>query len=149
MISKNHILKIAKHVLRRDQGHVDRRLLHPVREWFIGVACASMLFCFSVYYVGTEFYTQLEQTVTVPATEVTVVTYRAQVAQGVFETYKSRSQRFAELQSNTPKRAVVEPTEEQGSTATSDQVSESPIEGEENEEFDAEAPSLEAPALGE
>ena len=40
MITKKDIIKMAKHVVRRDQHIPDRRLIHPERDW----ACIVMIF---------------------------------------------------------------------------------------------------------
>lgn len=44
MIDKNTILKFVKHVHKRGQGVSDRRLLHPQRDWLIGVGVFVVAF---------------------------------------------------------------------------------------------------------
>lgn len=112
MISKKDILKIAKHIIRRDQGRVDRRLLHPTREWAVGVLGAAVLFVGSVAYAGYIFYFQLQQTDIPSPTEMNVVSYDAKKAQEVFKYYEVRRQKFLELQNAAPTINISLPPQE-------------------------------------
>jgi len=65
MANKNDILKMARHVFRRGQSIPDRRLMHPKREWAIGliVALAVMVVGFWYNLDRFSYYRDLESAV--------------------------------------------------------------------------------------
>ena len=61
MIDKKSIIKMAEHVFRKSQGYPDRRLMHPKREWGIGIGIflvlvsAGAIGAFSVFTSYRDF----------------------------------------------------------------------------------------------
>lgn len=43
MIIAHSIFKMAQRIAHRDKGYVDRRIIHPVRDWLFGLAGAGLL----------------------------------------------------------------------------------------------------------
>lgn len=61
MIDKQELQKIVKHIIKRDRGIPDKRLLHPKREWGIAVLISVVLLvCGSVWaFVQYEYFRQV------------------------------------------------------------------------------------------
>ncbi len=49
MIEKKLINKIMKSITRREIGLKDHQIMHPLREWFLGLAIASLFLSIAVF----------------------------------------------------------------------------------------------------
>lgn len=43
MSTKHNIFTIARHIVARSEGRLDRQIIHPARDWTIGLAGAAFL----------------------------------------------------------------------------------------------------------
>ena len=57
MISKKDITKMVKNVVRRDRGVPDRRLMHPRREWSVGLLLWITVVLAGGFYAAVTFNT--------------------------------------------------------------------------------------------
>lgn len=116
MINSKHILKMAKAAFRHDQGYPERKLIHPQREWFIGLAIFAVLLIGGSIAAGLLFlhYQNIDATVTV--SEERVPTYQAGTVADVLALYSAREVRFNELQNSARTQA---PLSEEVATTTS------------------------------
>lgn len=55
MLSKIDLINMAKQVWRRDRGATDRRLMHPGRDWMIGLALAAAMFIAGSAWAGYQY----------------------------------------------------------------------------------------------
>lgn len=93
MITQKDIIAMARHVTRRGRGIPDRRLMHPHREWYIGLALCMCVVVGGMVYNTLQFryYTSLEDRISGSAT---TVEYRSEVVRRVLETYRERQEVF-------------------------------------------------------
>lgn len=118
MIDKHTILKFVKHVHRRGQGVADRRLLHPQRDWVIGLGVFVLSFAvaavFSVYLFST--YKNIDQLTYEVDKELP--TYQASAVGNVLETFSRREIYFDAIVDGIQPRVIVQ-EEVATTTATS------------------------------
>ena len=57
MIDKKSIIKMASAIVRHDKGYPDRRLMHPQREWFIGLVLFAVILIAGSLFAGDIFLT--------------------------------------------------------------------------------------------
>lgn len=95
MISKKDIIKMARHVTRRGSNIPDNRLMHPYREWFIGLSGAILIAIVGAGYNATVFshYNSLEGQIAARSLET--VKYQREVAERVLEYYGARAEVFS------------------------------------------------------
>jgi len=101
MIHKADINRLAKKVLRYRKGVRDHQIIHPVRDWFIGVgACLCLIIAVGYWSVTTYFSvsTRSVEVVSSPTTEVAV--YRADLVQAALAKFGERSATYEELLTN-------------------------------------------------
>ena len=98
MIHKADINRIAKKVLRHRKGVRDHHLIHPAREWFIGIL-ASICIVVGAGYWSVVTYTSINnrsvEAVVTPSTEVVV--YRTELVTAALEKFGERAATFEEL----------------------------------------------------
>lgn len=108
------IKKMAKQILRHGQRLPDRRLIHPEREWLIGLGLfAVLVMAGAVYEIHNfNFYSQLDSKL--PVESVTVETYKSGSAARVLDTYQQKREHFDSLVGQS--RAEVDSTNNATST---------------------------------
>lgn len=110
MIKKSDILKFIKHVHRKSSGLPDRRLMHPRREWLIGLGIFFIVVVIgAVISIGSfETYKNIDQRDY--KVDVTVPTYNQKLANTVLTDYAERQFEYDAKRGVSPNRpAVVEP----------------------------------------
>ena len=126
MIDKKSIIKMAEHVFRRSQGYPDRRLMHPKREWGIGILIFTLLVFIGSLLAGKMFVQYKDFTEVVGVTEQSVPKYRDVIVQDALDLYQQKEVQFDVLQGEyvapVPLEAIVSPDgQEQESTTIPDQ----------------------------
>lgn len=118
MINKNDILKMVRHIAKRSEHIPDRKLMHPARDWFIGLSIAALMFVSSAAFAFMTFHAQSEKVNrVVPVTE-TVAVYKGEKARAVLELYNERINTFNALRSKRIDGGVTLPaTPEQDTTS--------------------------------
>ena len=94
MIDTKYILKIAKDAFRHDQGYPERRLIHPHREWLLGMCMFTVMLLGGSVAAGVLFlhYQNIELDIT--ASEQRIPTYQAAAVTDVLEIYGTREHDF-------------------------------------------------------
>lgn len=83
----------------RTSGSTPHRLIHPVREWFVGLVCSIILTVGLFGYLGYEFYIQLHSLETPDVIGEDLPIYHVEGARNIVDTYKERKQEFERLRS--------------------------------------------------
>lgn len=102
MISKTDIIKLAQHVVRRGRGIPDRKLMHPYREWYIGIVGALVVAGLGAAYnfYLFRYYDTLEEHTTESVNDA--IEYRFETAENVRERFSARAAEFARTLEGTP-----------------------------------------------
>ena len=150
MIHKADINRIAKKVLRHRKGVRDHHLIHPAREWFIGIV-ASICIVVGAGYWSVVTYTSINnrsvEAVVTPSTEVVV--YRTELVTAALEKFGERATTFEELLTSSVvptfpvPEAVPELTPIETATTAEPVVEEIPLE--ENAPANAEVETVTEP----
>ena len=97
MIDKDSILKMAKDVFRKGQGYPDKRLMHPQREWTIGLGIFALIIgvgsfvSFNIYVKYNTIDTQEREMTT------RVTSYNEVAAQNALAVFRERQRVFNAL----------------------------------------------------
>lgn len=101
MITKNEIAKIAKQILKRQRGLRDHQIIHPTREWFVGLAFSLLILIGGAMW---SIFTYLEvsgRTVETTSTEVvTANVYRGDIVNAALVKFRERTDNFNQLLEN-------------------------------------------------
>lgn len=97
MIGKKNVVKIARHVLRRGQDAADQKVMHPVRDWTVGLVVASTLFMGFSAYAGFTFASKYRGVDVVPPFDNSIVVYKRNEAQEILVMYQNRKAEFETL----------------------------------------------------
>lgn len=105
MIDKNSILKMTKQVLRRGQGYPDRRMMHPRREWAIGLILFTILVLSGAFISSQEYLKYSNLDTLRPQTQTHIVAYNELGVSNALETFRDRKRIYGVL---TNKEVVIE-----------------------------------------
>lgn len=90
--------KLAKHLSRSSHRVRSPQLLHPTREWFIGLAVAAVIFTGSAFWSAQMYLVHRDESVVAePLKEVEVVVYREAVVAEALARFAAKEARYAEL----------------------------------------------------
>jgi hypothetical protein len=116
MIESKDIKNMVAHILRRDKGIADTHIMHPAREWFIGLGISTIVvllgswFCFYLYqYYSTEMSKEV-------LIIESAVPYNAANVKSALEVFEARQKRYNEILGTG--NAVVLPQSEDTPTST-------------------------------
>jgi hypothetical protein len=112
------IQAVAKKLFHHNRGIKRTKLMHPNRDWLIGVLVGILII---VVMIGWSAYTYLEKRdaigLTDTSVEPVVPVYKADTVQDALDLYQNREEVFAQLnQSNV---SIAEPEVDTVSTTTS------------------------------
>jgi hypothetical protein len=108
MIEKKDILAMVRHVTRHSRGVRDPQIVHPMREWMLGVGFVAIgvlvggLYSFMVY--NRTLSDQLEQ----PIVAVPRAPYQATVVEQALTKYGDRRAQYDAILDRTPAPVPVE-----------------------------------------
>jgi hypothetical protein len=127
-MKKFNILKMAKHISKSKNGKYDRRILHPEREWIIGISFFLILsFAGSIFSARLYVRYSNVDSVNVSSAEDLVDNSSLTLIKEVIEQYDKREEQFNEIASRKSIIIVEEEDEEdEGSEALQD--GEAPVE---------------------
>jgi len=97
MIETKDIKKMTAHIIRRDKGAKDVQIMHPNREWFTGLAIATLIvalgtwFSFYLYWSYTD-----EMSKEVVVTE-SILPYNAAAVKSALEIFAQKQKKFNEI----------------------------------------------------
>ena len=97
MINKQDILKMVHHVTKRSRGIPDKRLMHPVREWLIGLLGMVLVVVVGVIY-SVHLFTTFSNVTEITHTESAIsIRYNETLINEAREQFSVRSDKFNEL----------------------------------------------------
>jgi len=102
MIDKKNILKMTKAVFRKSQGYPDRKLMHPQREWGIGLIIFIGVVIVGSVFAGNVFVEYQHIDVSTSESNESIPSYKKSVVQDALETYRSQTDTYTELQNQIP-----------------------------------------------
>ena len=102
MIEKKDILKMVKSVSKRAAGKPDKRLIHPRREWFIGISLFLLIVIVGAVY-SAHVYTSLDRLEdSVSESDTSVIRYQAGNVQTALDRYQATQQKFETMRAALP-----------------------------------------------
>ncbi|MFT7507783.1 MAG: hypothetical protein ACI92I_000951 [Acidimicrobiales bacterium] len=100
MIDKKSIVKMAKHAFRAGQGRPDIRLIHPQREWVIGLCIFMFVVTASVLVTGDIFTMNQNTDLIEGDAGKRIPKYQKAAVEESIDLYRSRSDEYEKLKSN-------------------------------------------------
>jgi hypothetical protein len=94
MIESKDIKNMVQHILRREKGIADTHIMHPAREWFIGLSIAFVMvalgswFCFYLYMFHSN---EMKKEVEIIEQ---AVPYQATVVKSALEVFAEKKQKY-------------------------------------------------------
>ena len=113
MIETKDITNMVAHIVRRDKGIPDTNIMHPMREWVVGLAVVFLLVAGGVVF-NIIMYQSYSEALSAPVTVTeTVVPYKAAVVAQAITHYQTERTRYKSLLGtvSTLPQSVVTPTE--------------------------------------
>lgn len=118
MINKKEISAIAKRILHTSKGLKNPRLMHPVREWWIGVVVALLIFLVSASWSVQTYVNNQNTNVEESGSENTeVVVYRESQVAASLEHFAERGKVFDDLLNSVDQNEVIESVESSEDTS--------------------------------
>ncbi len=117
------IHNLTRRIMRAQSGIPDRRMMHPVRDWFIGLVLAILTLGGVSLYAGYTFM-QHTSSGAVSVEHTAPVRYEAEDVADALERYRTRNERFQALRVGlpyVPPRAVEQ--EKVGTSTSATEVS--------------------------
>ena len=105
------------HSARRGDGYSDQRIMHPARDWFVGLVGAAVLFLGSSVGAGYLFWSKSNATADASGATIDPVKYDPKLIKRVLTDYGARYARYESLQADII--SVPEATSTATTTATS------------------------------
>lgn len=136
MIQKYDIIKMAKHVFRRSRGIPDRELMHPRRDWLVGLAVFILLMLGGGGASALSYVYYDSIAVATDPSAVVVPRYQAALIEATLERYNERVARYQALRAERPTPPVT------AATSSDEDASETP---EDSEGIVPDAPSIVPP----
>lgn len=107
MIDKKSILNMASDVFKKGQGYPDRRLMHPDREWGIGL-CMFAVVLAAGGFVAVQLYTKYSDVdALITQQPINVVSYNTQAANTALTIFRERDAAYQALTNSLPRQAPV------------------------------------------
>jgi hypothetical protein len=132
MMNKKEIKRFAKNIIRSQKGVQNRQLMHPRREWMIGIFIAVCIFAASITWSSIQYFEyQNSEQQTVVESNAPVAVYRETLVQEALAAFEQKSIRLNILLGG---RASLLPDEEVLITEPDTEVSDSPEVTEEQNE---------------
>lgn len=98
LIDQASIRAMAQQVFRKAQGRPDKRLMHPVREWGIGLVLFAVMVSWGGWYAGMQFihYRALDTSPSAVHQPV-VPTYNTSLVNTALSIYRARAAAYQAL----------------------------------------------------
>lgn len=121
MAHKDLFKKIATRITQKHTALQNSRIMHPVRDWAIGLIIAVVLFFMSAAWSANEYVTYRDVTVVAQNIDEEVVVYRASMVSAALQEFEQRAILHQSLLTQSAPVVVEAPVE---SVATSSVVTE-------------------------
>lgn len=113
MIPKVQLVQIFRRLRKRGRGIPDHRLIHPIRDWTVGLITTFLIFVASSVYASFTFLELSKNVDTAVPIESSVVTYKQENAAEVLERYAERERTFETLRNDRSNTVVPKPSSEE------------------------------------
>jgi hypothetical protein len=129
MINKQEFKKMAKDIFKVSKGIQNPQLVHPRREWFIGLFIGLIILGSTIVWSGNRylFYRNLAVSENVSGKQ-DIPVYRETLVKEALNSYSERNNEYERLTKRSPvesvKEVVVEPEESQVSSTEETEVEE-------------------------
>jgi len=118
MIDPKDITKMVKHIVRRDAGKPDAVIMHPMREWVMGLGAIGCILIAGVVLTVVLYRTYNDSLNTELPVTPTIIPYKAVFVNDTIEYYEAERVRYESLLDkvsavggqSTTTNAVVMPT---------------------------------------
>ena len=97
MITKHETRRLARRIARRNAGRGDRRIMHPARDWLIGLVGAALLLLGGSVGAGYLFWSKSDKATEASEATIDVVRYDQKLLQRVLTDYRGRRARYDSL----------------------------------------------------
>ena len=130
MINKKQIAEMAQKILKQSRGLRDHKMMHPEREWLIGVGIALGIFTVAAYGSIYTYWKDKHMTSSIEAAaSEDSVTYRASIVKEALERFEKRNKEREELMSSfSGEQEAAETVIETSSTSVPVASSTTPLE---------------------
>ena len=112
MISKKDITKMVKHLMKKRSGVPDRRMMHPERDWLIGLLGVTLVFVGGAFYAGSLFIEYSKRAGAEISASSDVIKYDQKLIAKVLEQYDAMSTEFDSLRADRSNRGSEPAVEE-------------------------------------
>lgn len=117
MITIHNLLKFARHISGKDRAYRDQRIMHPERDWFIGLFSVTLLFLAGGLGVWYLFDKRGGALVEDHGVTIDTVKYDAKLITRVLTDYARRQEHYESLRGDVV--SVPNATTTEGTTSTS------------------------------
>ncbi len=97
MIDTTEITKMVKHIVRRDNGIPDSNIMHPMREWGIGILVTAIAVVGGVIFNIFLYQTYTAALTTVVPVQETAVPYQAANVAAAIEWYTKQAKTYQQI----------------------------------------------------
>ncbi len=125
MIETKDITKMVQHVVRRKRGIADPQIMHPMREWVIGIGVAAAVVTAGSVLAATLYNYYDEKRDTIITVSETLVPYNAALIESALTQYRQKQQQYNLIVGTSI--SSVPTTESTKETATSTETTESGV----------------------
>ncbi len=144
MMNKNEFTKMAKRILRSSEGLHSPQLMHPSRDWIIGLLVAIVFFAAAAVWSSMTYLEYQEIAISnEDVTEVDIVVYRESLVEASLKEFDERARTYEfllagavsqttfdrELEAQAELERQATSTEEVVSTSTEERVTDTTEEG--------------------
>lgn len=119
MIETKDIIKMVKKIVSHDKGVPDTRIMHPMREWLIGLIGVTIAVAGGSLFALFVYNSYSESSTNVVAVTETVVPYKAGLVEQALEIYLEKKSVYEGLIGTSTVSPVIDTSV---STATSSEV---------------------------
>ena len=136
MIQKKDILKMAKHVFKRGRGIPDKRLLHPRRDWTIGLVLFVTVFVSGSVIAGQSFVKNQDIQIDTTVLSEQIPEYNKALVEKTLDDFGAKRDNF--MQQNFVSAPVINDSIQATTTdeVTTDELQENNTERETDEELE-------------
>jgi hypothetical protein len=120
MINKNEFSKMAKHIFKKGQRSQNPKIIHPSRDWIIGVLFALVVFGVSTGWSAHTYLQYRDVSITYDNTnDSEVIVYRESMVKKAIEIFTNRDKLHVQLKSGEVVVVLDETKEDPSATASS------------------------------
>lgn len=136
MISKKDITRIIKKIARKKRGLRDHQIIHPQREWFLGLFFTLLIVAGMATWSCLTYFNVTNRSIETDAEVLTNQTvYRTEIVDAALAEFRQRAENYDQLLENR----IEIPIQNEIAESTEVEVEEVSDQGSLDEEVEAEA----------